>query len=56
MSQDVGDVLAALDYVIENGMADPAKVAVLGGSHGGFLASHLIGQVKASYNYGHILY
>lgn len=53
-SQDVGDVLAALDYVIENGMADPAKVAVLGGSHGGFLASHLIGQVKASYNYGHI--
>lgn len=56
VSQDVGDVLAALDYVIENGMADPAKVAVLGGSHGGFLASHLIGQVKASYHYGHILY
>lgn len=55
-SQDVGDVLAALDYVIENGMADPAKVAVLGGSHGGFLASHLIGQVQTAYNFGHILY
>ncbi|KAJ8627118.1 hypothetical protein MRB53_020425 [Persea americana] len=43
-SQDVGDVLAALDYVIERGLADPSKVAVLGGSHGGFLTTHLIGQ------------
>ncbi|XP_024366929.1 acylamino-acid-releasing enzyme 1 isoform X1 [Physcomitrium patens] len=42
--QDVDDVLAALDLVIGNGMADPARVAVLGGSHGGFLATHLIGQ------------
>lgn len=42
--QDVGDVLAALDLVIGNGMADPARIAVLGGSHGGFLATHLIGQ------------
>lgn len=42
--QDVGDVLAALDLVIGNGMADPARVAVLGGSHGGFLAAHLVGQ------------
>jgi acylaminoacyl-peptidase len=42
--QDVQDVIAALDLVIGNGMADPARVAVLGGSHGGFLATHLIGQ------------
>lgn len=42
--QDVSDVLAALDLVIRNGMADPARVAVLGGSHGGFLATHLVGQ------------
>lgn len=42
--QDVGDVLAALDFVIGNGMADPARVAVLGGSHGGFLSAHLVGQ------------
>lgn len=44
--QDVGDVLAALDLVIGNGMADPARVAVLGGSHGGFLATHLVGQAS----------
>ncbi|KAL5712432.1 acylaminoacyl-peptidase [Ranunculus cassubicifolius] len=43
-SQDVNDVLAALDHVIEMGLADPSKVAVLGGSHGGFLTTHLIGQ------------
>lgn len=46
MWQDVADVLAALDEVIQSGLADPAKIAVLGGSHGGFLASHLIGQVS----------
>ncbi|KAI3854713.1 hypothetical protein MKX03_028091 [Papaver bracteatum] len=43
-SQDVNDVLAALDHVIEMGLADSSKVAVLGGSHGGFLTAHLIGQ------------
>ncbi|MCL7048160.1 hypothetical protein MKW94_022360 [Papaver nudicaule] len=43
-SQDVNDVLAALDHVIEMGLADPSKVVVVGGSHGGFLTTHLIGQ------------
>ncbi|XP_068634296.1 acylamino-acid-releasing enzyme 1 isoform X2 [Aristolochia californica] len=42
--QDVNDVLSAMDHVIELGLADPSKVAVLGGSHGGFLTTHLIGQ------------
>eukprot|EP00271_Cylindrocystis_brebissonii_P008724 TRINITY_DN23204_c0_g1_i1.p1 TRINITY_DN23204_c0_g1~~TRINITY_DN23204_c0_g1_i1.p1 ORF type:complete len:820 (-),score=144.15 TRINITY_DN23204_c0_g1_i1:1094-3553(-) len=43
--QDVADVLAALDKVMSLGYADSNRVAVLGGSHGGFLAAHLIGQV-----------
>ncbi|TQD83563.1 hypothetical protein C1H46_030870 [Malus baccata] len=43
-SQDLKDVLAAVDHVIDVGLASPSKIAVLGGSHGGFLTTHLIGQ------------
>ena len=43
--QDVNDVLSAVDHAIEMGLADPSRITVLGGSHGGFLATHLIGQV-----------
>ncbi|XP_021822050.1 acylamino-acid-releasing enzyme-like isoform X4 [Prunus avium] len=43
-SQDVNDVLVAIDHVIDLGLASPSKLAVLGGSHGGFLTTHLIGQ------------
>ncbi|KAL0376705.1 UNVERIFIED_CONTAM: Acylamino-acid-releasing enzyme 2 [Sesamum calycinum] len=43
-SQDVGDVLTAIDHIIDKGLADPSKIAVVGISHGGFLTTHLIGQ------------
>ncbi|KAA8527690.1 hypothetical protein F0562_035441 [Nyssa sinensis] len=43
-TQDVNDVLTAIDHVIDMGLADPSKITVLGGSHGGFLTTHLIGQ------------
>ncbi|KAK3024099.1 hypothetical protein RJ639_044201, partial [Escallonia herrerae] len=43
-SQDVNDVLTAIDHAIDMGLADPSKITVLGGSHGGFLTTHLIGQ------------
>ncbi|XP_076949770.1 acylamino-acid-releasing enzyme-like [Bidens hawaiensis] len=43
-SQDVNDVLTAVDHAIDLGLANPSKIAVLGGSHGGFLTTHLIGQ------------
>ncbi|KAI4317929.1 hypothetical protein L6164_025755 [Bauhinia variegata] len=43
-SQDVKDVLTAIDHVIDLGLASPSKITVVGGSHGGFLTTHLIGQ------------
>ncbi|XP_030541217.2 acylamino-acid-releasing enzyme-like [Rhodamnia argentea] len=43
-SQDVNDVLTAIDHTIEIGLANPSKIAVIGISHGGFLTTHLIGQ------------
>ncbi|XP_027366055.1 acylamino-acid-releasing enzyme-like [Abrus precatorius] len=43
-SQDVNDVLSAIDHVINLGLAGPSKITVMGISHGGFLTTHLIGQ------------
>lgn len=44
--QDVNDVLTAIDYVVDKEIANPSKIGVVGISHGGFLATHLIGQVE----------
>lgn len=44
--KDVDDVLLAVEHVISEGLAERQRIGVLGGSHGGFLTSHLIGQVK----------
>ncbi|KAL6764745.1 acylaminoacyl-peptidase [Haematococcus lacustris] len=41
---DVADCMAALEAAVSAGLSDPGRVAVVGGSHGGFLAGHLIGQ------------
>ncbi|XAR57316.1 Acylaminoacyl-peptidase [Bertholletia excelsa] len=47
-SQDVHDVLTAIDHTIDMGLADASKIGVIGGSHGGFLTTHLIGQAPAN--------
>jgi len=41
---DVKDVVHAAVTLSESGWIDPDRIGVCGGSHGGFLASHLIGQ------------
>ena len=40
---DADDVHAALDHVVELGLADPAKLGALGLSYGGFMVNWLVG-------------
>ncbi|KIK91169.1 hypothetical protein PAXRUDRAFT_831063 [Paxillus rubicundulus Ve08.2h10] len=41
---DVGDCIASVERLIALGISEQGKQVVQGGSHGGFLAAHLIGQ------------
>lgn len=38
------DHLSGLDHLVASGIADPARLGVTGGSHGGFMTSWIIGQ------------
>jgi len=41
---DAHDLLSGLDDLVTNGIADPHRLGVMGGSYGGFMASWLITQ------------
>ncbi|XP_069793039.1 acylamino-acid-releasing enzyme isoform X2 [Narcine bancroftii] len=48
-SQDVKDVQFAAEFVMKEEFINTSKVFIIGNSHGGFLASHLIGQYPEFY-------
>jgi len=41
---DTYDYLSGLDYLVDQGIADPSRLGVTGGSYGGFMTSWLITQ------------
>lgn len=41
---EAGDVLSGVQALVNEGVVDPAAVAVMGGSHGGYLAAWLVTQ------------
>lgn len=43
-SQDVQECIASMEHTLARNIVDKNKVAAVGGSHGGFLSGHLIGQ------------
>jgi dipeptidyl aminopeptidase/acylaminoacyl peptidase len=44
--KDFDDILAGVDYVVAQGWADEQRMAVMGGSYGGFMTNHIIGRTK----------
>ncbi|NXF14180.1 APEH enzyme, partial [Smithornis capensis] len=49
-TQDVHDVQLCVERVLQEEALDASRVALVGGSHGGFLACHLIGQFPDTYH------
>ncbi len=42
--EDAGDILAGVDGLIKRGIADPERLAITGGSYGGFMTAWIIGH------------
>jgi len=43
-TKDVKDCIACVDHFVQKGLIDPKNLILYGGSHGGFLVTHLSGQ------------
>jgi dipeptidyl aminopeptidase/acylaminoacyl peptidase len=41
---DTYDYLSGIDALVERGLADPARIGLIGGSYGGFMSAWLVGQ------------
>ncbi|KAF5830484.1 Alpha/Beta hydrolase protein [Dunaliella salina] len=49
---DVQDCMDAVTWAVQQGITDPKRLAVAGGSHGGFLSGHLMGQHPDAFKIG----
>eukprot|EP00198_Chlamydomonas_reinhardtii_P011561 XP_001700898.1 acylaminoacyl-peptidase [Chlamydomonas reinhardtii] len=49
---DVDDCVASVEAAVAEGLVDKSRVSVVGGSHGGFLTAHLLGQHPAAFRSG----
>ncbi|KAG2137878.1 Alpha/Beta hydrolase protein [Suillus bovinus] len=49
-SMDVEDVAESVRELIRRGVSEEGRQVVMGGSHGGFIAAHLIGQYPTLFN------
>ncbi|XP_061314211.1 acylamino-acid-releasing enzyme-like [Pezoporus flaviventris] len=49
-TQDVRDVQLCVERVLQEEALNASRVALVGGSHGGFLACHLLGQFPDTYH------
>ncbi|KAJ8590553.1 alpha/beta-hydrolase [Rhizopogon salebrosus TDB-379] len=49
-TMDVHDIVESVNELIRLGISEPDRQVIQGGSHGGFLAAHLIGQYPDLFN------